>query len=169
LANLRLLGPLLGMYCVAPGKPGYGASEDKRASAEMSSTSLGLMSSDPSLQDGVLRESSRGSSRDAARDTTVSEVTAADRHGTQDRLAELHDKLEVSYQWAYDLETDLEDSRAQVSETEDRCSMLQGLLCERDDQLQSAVCALDMSFWLVRDTVRGRAFEGSRSPVQFDM
>jgi hypothetical protein len=56
-----------------------------------------------------------------------------------DMLSEMQDKLEVSYQWAHDLESDLEDAHARARRTEGRCQVLQDMVSKREKQLRGAI------------------------------
>lgn len=58
-----------------------------------------------------------------------------------DQLSDLQDKLDVSYQWAYDLEIDLKDAWEHARRSEDRCKALETVVNGKNAELQRALSA----------------------------
>lgn len=65
-----------------------------------------------------------------------------DAFDAQEQLSELQDKLEVSCQWALDLEADLGAANARAQAQAVRCDALEAALRERDEELSSAPLCL---------------------------
>jgi hypothetical protein len=80
----------------------------------------------------LLSPSIQGCDAFAGRETS-SQSTSDD---AQEHLSDLQNKLEVSCQWAFDLESDLETACALVRESDDRCRVLECALSERDLDLE---------------------------------
>jgi hypothetical protein len=57
---------------------------------------------------------------------------------SEDQLSDLQNRLEVSYQWALDLETELHDTKTREQESTYRCEMLESALRDKDRDLESA-------------------------------
>jgi hypothetical protein len=72
---------------------------------------------------------------ECGRESSSQDISSDD---AQEQLSDLQDKLEVSCQWAYDLESDLKTACALVRESDDRCRVLECALSERDLDLESA-------------------------------
>jgi hypothetical protein len=58
---------------------------------------------------------------------------------SEGQLSELQDRLEVSYQWALDLEADLKYTKARAEEASNRCQLLESALREKDQALHSTL------------------------------
>lgn len=80
------------------------------------------------MQEGApLQRSGSAGSRDGAMSTM-----------NDDMVSHLQDKLEVSYQWAFDLESDLVDALESARLSDRRCQALEAAMSERDAELQRA-------------------------------
>lgn len=81
------------------------------------------------------QSSMRLSCQSASADSCPAFMSSA---GELEEVHQLQDKLEVSYLWAHDLETDLQDALEQCHASAHRCSALESILTERDLELQRA-------------------------------